>query len=80
MTTEARKDIKFYITLILGFSLLVMGFFAEPPGDINSSIIIASGILFSIGSMAVGIDIKGTIEAIIKLKQIESKTDEANNK
>jgi len=68
---ELHREIRFYTCLLMGFSLMVWGFMTPPPGEISDSALIASGILFSIGALGVGIDIKGCISEIIRLRETE---------
>lgn len=67
--SDVRKEWRFYVTLLLGYVLLILGFFTNPPGIISSSVLIASGLLFSIGAMGLGIDIKGIIHEFRLLKE-----------
>lgn len=57
----------------MGFSLLLYACITPPPGYINYSVIIAAGILFCIGALCVGVDIRGIIGDVIKLRQIDKK-------
>lgn len=66
---ETKREWRFYVTLILGYALLVWGFITPPPGVISSSVLMAAGVLFCIGSMAVGIDLKGIIHEFRMLKK-----------
>lgn len=82
---DVRKEWRFYVTLLLGYVLLILGFFTNPPGIISSSVLIASGLLFSIGAMGLGIDIKGIIHEYRLLKEnilnnvFEEKEDSQTN-
>lgn len=83
MSKETRQDIKFYTLVVMGFSLLVMGFWVYPPGSITSSVLVAAGILFSLAGLLQGVDLEGIIrelrllknESINDIKQ-EAKEDE----
>jgi len=68
---ELHREIRFYVCLLMGFFLLCWGFKTPPPGDISDSNLIAAGILFSIGALGVGIDIKGCIAEIIRLRETD---------
>lgn len=73
---EVRREFRFYSCLILGFILLVYGCVTEPPGEIATSVLIGSGILFSIGALCVGVDLKGILAELVKLKEVSpSKTN-----
>lgn len=71
--TDTRREVRFYVCLIMGFTLLVYGAVTPPPGHISQSIIIAAGIVFAIGAMCVGVDIRGIISDITKLREAEAK-------
>lgn len=62
-----KREIRFYICLVMGFALLAYGAIVPPPGEVHKSLIIAAGILFSIGALCVGIDIRGIIQDVIRL-------------
>jgi len=53
----------------MGFSLIVGGFFSPPLGVIDNSVIVVAGILFALGAMCVGVDLKGIIQ---ELRQLQS--------
>ena len=55
---ENRREIRFYVCLLLGFVLMMCGFFAPPIGEIHNSVLVASGLVLSIGALAVGVDIE----------------------
>lgn len=62
LSSEVRKDIKFYTSLFLGFSLLLIGCFIEPPGQISSSVLMGSGMIFTITAGIIGIDLSKIIK------------------
>ena len=73
MTTERtkkdnRREIRFYVCLLLGFILMMCGFFAPPMGQIHNSVLVGAGLLLSIGALAVGIDLVGCIHELRLLK------------
>lgn len=57
MTRENRIDLKFYVTLLLGFSLLIIGCFIEPTGHISSSVLVGAGMILTISAGIMGIDL-----------------------
>ena len=65
---DNRREVRFYVCLILGFALMMCGFFAPPTGEIHNSVLVGSGILLSIGALAVGVDIEGIIHELRLLK------------
>ena len=72
MSTTTRREIRFYVCLILGYVLLILGFYAPPLGIIANSVLWGSGILFSIGGLAVGIDLKGILHEINDLRRLRT--------
>lgn len=56
MTQDTRNDLKFYVSLFLGFTLLVIGCFIEPEGEISKSVLIGSGMILTITAGCIGID------------------------
>lgn len=69
MKYENRKEIRFYVLIIMSFALLCMGFWVFPPGQIESSVLVASGCLMGMGGLAVGIDIQAIIREFRLLKR-----------
>ena len=68
MTKETRQEIRFYVLVFMSFSLLVMGFWVYPPGSITSSVLVAAGLLMSLGGLSVGLDLKEIIHEVRLLK------------
>ena len=61
MSKEVRQDFRFYITLGLGFALLVIGCFIDPPVVISSSVLIGSGMLLTLTAGIIGVDLSKVI-------------------
>lgn len=76
MTIETKREVRFYVCLLMGYALMVGGFFSPPPGEIGNSIIVASGILLCLGAMCVGIDLKGIIHELRMFNNNTQPTDE----
>ena len=55
---DNRREVRFYVCLLLGFTLMMCGFFAPPMGEIHNSVLVGAGLLLSIGALAVGIDLR----------------------
>lgn len=75
---ENGKDIinwhlecRFYVCLVFGFSLMVMGFCAPPIGAISNGVLVGAGMMLILGGLSVGLDIKGIIYELRKLKEFE---------
>ncbi len=65
---DNRREVRFYVCLVLGFVLIMCGFFAPPMGEIHNSVLVGAGLLLSIGALAVGIDLVGCIHELRLLK------------
>ena len=65
---DNRREVRFYVCLVLGFVLMMCGFFAPPMGEIHNSVLVGAGLLLSIGALAVGIDLVGCIRELRLLK------------
>lgn len=68
MSLENKREMRFYSCLVMGFSLVVGGFFSPPLGIIDNSVIVAFGILLSLGALCVGVDLKGIIHELRAFK------------
>lgn len=68
MNRETRKSIKFYISLILGYSLLIMGALLPPIGIISNSVLIGGGMILCISAGCIGIDLADIIHQFVLLK------------
>lgn len=81
------KDLKFYVSLFLGFTLLVIGCFIEPPGVISGSVLMGGGMIFCITAGLIGVDLSKVIKefrflqagiALTEDEKQEIKTDMIN--
>ena len=77
MSIENKRELRFYTCLVMGFSLIIGGFFSPPLGVIHNSVIVVAGILFSLGAMCVGVDLKGIIR---ELRQLQSGAQQKEDK
>lgn len=68
-SNEIRREIRFYVCLLIGSALMFFGFYVPPLGVISNSVIVAAGMLLCIGALAVGIDLKGCIHELRLLKK-----------
>lgn len=75
-TTSSTRELRFYVCLLLGFTLMMCGFFAPPMGEIHNSVLVGAGLLLSIGALAVGIDLVGCIHELRLLRS--GTTDDLN--
>ena len=69
LTPETRKDLKFYFSLILGFSMLMTGCILPPIGVINNSVLMAGGMMLTITAGCIGIDLGEIIREFRLLKE-----------
>lgn len=69
LTPETRKDLKFYFSLILGFSMLMAGCILPPIGNISNSVLMAGGMLLTITAGCIGIDLGEIIREFRLLKE-----------
>lgn len=76
MSKEVRQDFRFYITLCLGFALLVIGCFIDPPGVISTSVLIGSGMLLTLTAGIIGVDLSKIIREFRFLQAGIQLTDE----
>lgn len=81
MTTEARKDCKFYVSLACAMVLVFVGVFCPPIGEIADSLLWAFFGLLALDCAILGLDVQGIIREIRLLKQasITSATQSTNN-
>lgn len=68
-----KQEVRFYTCLVLGFTIVILGFYAPPIGIIDNSVIITFGMMLMVGALAVGIDVRGIIKEIRLLKELNSK-------
>ena len=73
MTKETRNDIKFYVCLGLGFTLMMVSLILPPLNVITSSALIASITLLGLGGLIVGVDLKGILDELVELKKLSIK-------
>ena len=69
LTPETRKDLKFYFSLILGFSMLMTGCILPPIGNISNSVLMAGGMMLTITAGCIGIDLGEIIREFRLLKE-----------
>lgn len=64
-----KREIRFYVCLVLGFVLVLYGAITPPPGDVTDSLLIAAGMFLCIGAVAVGVDVVGIIHELTELRK-----------
>ena len=68
MRPEVRKDFRFYVSLLLGFIMLVIGCICPPLGIISNSVLLAGGMILCITAGCIGIDLSEIIHQFTILK------------
>ena len=73
-----KKEIRFYVCLILAYTLMMISLWIPPVGVIASSVLYGTIIILSIGAISIGLDVSGILHEINELKRHsieESKSD-----
>ena len=73
-----KKEIRFYVCLILAYTLMMISLWIPPVGVIAASVLYGSIIILSIGALSIGLDVSGILHEINELKRHsieESKSD-----
>lgn len=73
-----KREIRFYITMLLGYALMMIGMFIPPRGVIEASVLYASGMLIILAGTTIGIDIPAIIKEIrlFKKEMLNSQNEE----
>ena len=73
-----KKEIRFYVCLILAYTLMMISLWIPPVGVIAASVLYGTIIILSIGALSIGLDVSGILHEINELKRHsieESKSD-----
>lgn len=70
MSTEGRKDCRFYVTLFCAMALAGVGTFTPPVGELADSLLWAFFGLLATDCAILGIDVKGILAEIAKIKSL----------
>lgn len=73
-----KKEIRFYVCLILAYTLMMISLWIPPVGIIAASVLYGAIIILSIGALSIGLDVSGILHEINELKRNsieESKSD-----
>lgn len=71
MNVEQRKDCKFFITLSMGFCLMVAGMIIPPVGVISSSVLWGSSFFLILSAGIIGLDIPAILHELNEMKKIK---------
>lgn len=69
MKSSAAREVKFYICLLLGYSLLVIGCFCPPIGIVSNSVLVAAGMFICLSGLIIGLDLPAVIREIRLLRK-----------
>lgn len=64
-----KKEIRFYVTTLLGYILLIIGIFTPPLAVIDASILYASGMFLILAGVSIGLDVAEILKEIRLLKE-----------
>lgn len=73
-----KKELRYYVPLVMGFIFMLIGIFTPPIGDIYPSILYGTGMFLIIAAAGIGLDIPATLHEINELKKI--KINEINDR
>ena len=76
-----RKEIRFYITIIFGYSLLLISLFVPPVGVISTSALYGAGMFLILSGATIGIDIPAILKEVrlLRAQKIEIESDESED-
>lgn len=69
MKNFVAREFKFYICILLGYSLLVIGCFCPPIGIVSNSVLVAAGMFICLAGLIIGLDLPAVIREIRLLKK-----------
>lgn len=64
-----KKEIRFYVCLILAYTLMMISLWIPPVGVIASSVLYGTIIILTIGALSIGLDVSGILHEINELKR-----------
>lgn len=70
MSAEGRKDCKFYVSLFCAMTVAMVGTFTPPVGELADSLLWAFFGLLALDCAILGLDIKGILAEIAKIKSM----------
>lgn len=73
-----KKEIRFYVCLILAYVLMMISLFLPPVGIIATSVLYAAIIILSIAALSIGLDVSGILKELNELKRLSIKEAELN--
>lgn len=72
MSSEARKDCRFYVSLFCAMTIALVGTFTPPVGELADSLLWAFFGLLAMDCCVLGIDLQGIIREIRLLKEAKN--------
>ena len=73
-----KKEIRFYVCLILAYTLMMISLWIPPVGVIAASVLYGSIIILSIGALSIGLDVSGILHEINELKRHSIEESKSN--
>lgn len=75
-----KKEIRFYVCLILAYVLLMISLWIPPVGIIESSVLYGAIIILSVGAASIGLDISGILHEINEMKRLAVENHDGKEK
>lgn len=72
MSSESRKDCRFYVSLFCAMTIALVGTFTPPVGELADSLLWAFFGLLAMDCCVLGIDLQGIIREIRLLKEAKN--------
>lgn len=73
-----KKEIRFYVCLILAYILMMISLWIPPVGVIATSVLYGAIILLAIGALSIGLDISGILHEINEMKRLTIEENKSN--
>lgn len=72
MSSDARKDCRFYVSLFCAMTIAMVGTFTPPVGELADSLLWAFFGLLAMDCCVLGVDLQGIIREIRLLKEAKN--------
>ena len=73
-----KKEIRFYVCLILAYTLMMISLWIPPVGVIAAAVLYGTIIILSIGALSIGLDVSGILHEINELKRNSIEESKSN--
>lgn len=64
------KEFKYYVPLIMGFILCIIGVFCPPMGEISTGVLYGSGMFLCLCAAVVGLDVPAILAQVNEMKRL----------